>query len=148
MLSMKTARDGLTLDRKLSGQYHRLFRKLGLLMLVILTFTASTVVYFDKRQVENLSRRLITSTAATIATQLMSFFETADSNLRIAIEQLQLAPEQDNELMKSLFFRLSPFLNQHPYASGILVAKVTENAGYFGILKPKPTETEFLKPIW
>lgn len=143
MFSMKTTRGGLTLDRKLSGQYRQLFRNLGILALVILTLTASTVVYFDKKQVENLSRKLIVSTAATIAAELMYFFETADSNLRIAIEQLQMAPERDDALMKRLFLRLSPFLNQHPYASGILVTKVAENPDYFGILKLKPAESEF-----
>jgi serine/threonine-protein kinase len=141
---MKKTRGSLTLDRKLIGQYRRLFRNLGLLMLVILALATSTVVYFDKRQVENLSRELITSTAATIVARIMSFFETADSNLRIAVEQLQMTREQDEELMKKLFFRLSPFLNQHPYASGILVTKVDASNEYLGILKPKPTESEFI----
>jgi hypothetical protein len=55
--------------------------------------------------------------------------------------------ELDYELMKKLFFRLSPFLNQHPYASGILVTKVATNNEYLGILKPKPTESEFIVPM-
>jgi hypothetical protein len=71
---MKTTRGSLTLDTKLTGQYRRLFRYLGLLMLLILALATSIVVYFDKRQVEDLSRKLITSTATTIVPQLMSFF--------------------------------------------------------------------------
>ncbi len=140
MVSINTSSSGLTLDKKLSGQYRRLFQNLGLLMLVILTLTASTVVYFDKKQVENLSGQLITSTTTTVVEQLTSFFQTADSNLRIAIEQLQMAPEPDGALMKNLFFHLSPFLNQHPYANGIIVAKVDADNEYFGILRSKPTE--------
>ena len=141
---MKTTRGSLSLDRKLTGQYRRLFRNLGLLMVIIVALATAAVVYFDKKQVENLSSKLITSTAATIAEQVMSFFETADSNLRIAIEQLQMTPEQDDELMKKLFFRLSPFLNQHQNASGIIICEVAANNEYLGILKPKPTESEFL----
>ncbi len=141
---MKTTRGSLSLDRKLTGQYRRLFRNLGLLVLIIVALAIAAVVYFDKRQVEDLSSKLITSTAATIAEQVMSFFETADSNLRIAIEQLQMTPEQDDELMKKLFFRLSPFLNQHQNASGILICEVAASNQYLGILKSKPTESEFL----
>ena len=74
----------------------------------------------------------------------MSFFETADSHLRIAIEQLQMGQELDDELMKELYFRLSPFLNQHQNASGILICEVGASNQYLGILKLKPTESEFL----
>ncbi len=140
MASIKTPSDGLALEKKLSGQYRRFFQNIGLLMLVILALTASIVVYFDKKQVENLSRKLIISTTATVVERLTSFFATADSNLRIAIEQLRMAPESDDALMKNLFLHLSPFLSQHPYASGIIVAKVDADSAYFGILKSKPTE--------
>ena len=141
---MKTLRGSTSLDKKITGQYRWLFRYLGTLMLIILALATAAVVYFDKRQVEDLSSKLITSTAATVAEQVMSFFETADSNLRIAIEQLQMTQEQDDELMKTLFFRLSPFLNQYQNASGILICKVAASNEYLGILKPNPAESEFL----
>ena len=121
---MQTTRFSASLDKKLTGQYRRLFRNLGLLMLVIIAIATASVVYFDKRQVEDLSRKLITSTTATIVEQIMSFFKTADSNLRIAIEQMQMRPEQDDRIMQNLFFRLSPFLNQNQSASGIIVCEV------------------------
>lgn len=141
---MKTLRESIPLDKKLTGQYRWLFRCLGALMLIILALATAAVVYFDKRQVEDLSSKLITSTATTVAEQVLSFFETADSNLLIATEQLQMNQGQDVELMKTLFFRLSPFLNQYQNASGILICKLAANNEYLGILKPKPTESEFL----
>ena len=141
---MKTALGRASIDTTLSGQYGRIFRHLGLLLMFILILATAIVLYFDKKQVENLSRKLISSTAETIAEKILSFFEIADSNLRIAIEQLQLTPQQDDELFKRLFFRLSPFLNQHQNASGIIVAEVGAENKYMGILKPKPTEPEFL----
>ncbi len=141
---MKTALGRASIDTTLSGQYGRIFRHLGLLLMFILILATAIVLYFDKKQVENLSRKLISSTAETIAEKILSFFEIADSNLRIAIEQLQLTPQQDDELFKRLFFRLSPFLNQHQNASGIIVAEVGAENRYMGILKPKPTEPEFL----
>ena len=70
---MKTSRGSTSLDKKLTGQYRRLFRNLGLLMLVIIALATASVVYFDKRQVEELSRKLIISTTATIVEQTMSF---------------------------------------------------------------------------
>ena len=88
---MKTLRGSTSLDKQFTGQYRWLFRYLGALILIVLAFATAAVVYFDKRQVEALSSKLITRTAATIAEQVWSFFETADSNLRIAIEQLQLS---------------------------------------------------------
>ncbi len=144
---MKTLRESTSLDKKLTGQYSRLFRNLGLLILVIVALVTAAVVYFDKRQVEDLSRKLITSTAATVVEQLASFFETADSNLRIAVEQLQMTREQGDELMKNLFFRLSPFLNQDQNASGILITELDAGSDYFGILKPNPWESKFLVRI-
>ncbi len=141
---MKTALGRASIDTTLSGQYGRIFSHLGLLLMFILILATAIVLYFDKKQVENLSRKLISSTAETIAEKILSFFEIADSNLRIAIEQLQLTPQQDDELFKRLFFRLSPFLNQHQNASGIIVAEVGAENRYMGILKPKPTEPEFL----
>ena len=141
---MKTLRGTISLDKKLSGQYRRLFRDLGLLILIILAVAVAAVAYFDKKQVRDLSSKLITSTTATIVEKFMSFFETANSNLRIAVEQLQMAQEQDDEFMKELFFRLSPFLNQYENVSGIIVTEVSSDNAYLGILKPKPTESEFL----
>ena len=141
---MKTLRGSISLDKELSGQYRRLFRNLGLLMLIILAVAIAAGAYFDKKQVKDLSSKLITSTTATIVEKFMSFFETANSNLRIAIEQLQMAQEQDDELMKKLFFRLSPFLNQYQNVSGIIITEVSSANAYLGILKPKPTESEFL----
>jgi serine/threonine-protein kinase len=141
---MKTLLGTTSLDKQFTGQYRWLFRYVGILILIILAFATAAVVYFDKRQVEALSSKLITRTAATIAEQVWSFFETADSNLRIAIEQLQLSQEQDDEIMKTLFFRLSPFLNQYQSASGILICKVAATNDYLGILKPEPTVSEFL----
>ncbi|MDH3884620.1 MAG: hypothetical protein OET63_10415, partial [Desulfobacterales bacterium] len=135
---MKTLRGSISLDKELSGQYRRLFRNLGLLMLIILAVAIAAVAYFDKKQVKDLSSKLITSTTATIVEKFMSFFETANSNLRIAIEQLQMAQEQDDELMKKLFFRLSPFLNQYQNVSGIIITEVSSANAYLGILKPKP----------
>jgi len=141
---MKTLRGSISLDKELSGQYRRLFRNLGLLILIILAVGVGAVAYFDKKQVSDLSSKLITSTTATIVEKFMSFFETANSNLRIAVKQLQMAQEQDDELMKKLFFRLSPFLNQYENVSGIIVTEVSSANAYLGILKPKPTESEFL----
>ena len=98
-----------SLDRKVTGQYRRLFRNFGLLMVVVLVLAAAAVFYFDKRQVENLSRKLITSTAATVVERLTSFFEAADSNLRVAVEQLQMSREPDEDLLKSFSFAWLPF---------------------------------------
>ena len=140
---MKTTWVSSSLDAKLTGQYRRLFRNLGLLMLMIIVLAASAVVYFDQRQVEDLSRKLITSTEASVTEKLMSFFRTADSNLLVAVEQLQMTEGQDEELLKKLFFRLSPFLVRHEIASGIIIADVATGDEYF-ILKPKPNEPEFM----
>ena len=71
---MKSTRGSTSLDRKLAGQYRQLFRNLGLMMLVIAALAIGAVIYFDKRQVEDLSRKLISSTAATVVEQLASFF--------------------------------------------------------------------------
>ena len=38
---MKTLRESISLDRKLTGQYRRLFRNLGLLMLIIVALAAA-----------------------------------------------------------------------------------------------------------
>jgi tRNA A-37 threonylcarbamoyl transferase component Bud32 len=141
---MKTLRGIPSLDRQFTRQHRWLFRHLGLLILIIVALTAAAVVYFDKRQVEDLSHKLMTSTAATMVEQIVSFFETVDSNLRVAVEQLQLTQEPDDELMKKLFFRLSPFLNQYQNTSGIIISEVGSSNKYLGILKPKPMESEFL----
>jgi len=141
---MKTLRGSTSLDRQFTGQYRWLFRKLGLLILIIVALAAAAVVYFDKRQVEDLSHKLMTSTAAIMVEQIVSFFETVDSNLRVAVEQMQLTQEPVDELMKKLFFRLSPFLNQYQNTSGIIITEVGPSNKYLGILKPKPMESEFL----
>jgi hypothetical protein len=78
-------------------------------LLLGLVLAAAAVVYFDKRQVENLSRKLIASTTATVVEKLVSFFEAADSNLRIAVEQLQMSREPDEDLLKSFSFAWLPF---------------------------------------
>ena len=119
-----------SLDRKVTGQYRRLFRNFGMLMVVVLVLAASAVVYFDKRQVENLSRKLITSTAASVVEKLASFFEAADNNLRVAVEQLQMSREPDDDLLKKLLFHLAPFLNQHPSANSIIITELNDNSDY------------------
>ena len=78
-------------------------------MVLVLVLAAAAVVYFDKRQVEHLSRKLITSTTETVVEKLVSFFEAADSNLRIAVEQLQMSRKPDNGLLKSFSFAWLPF---------------------------------------
>ncbi len=144
---MKSTRGSASLDRKLAGQYRQLFRNLGLLMLVIAALAIGAVIYFDKRQVEDLSRKLISSTAATVVEQLASFFKTEDGNLRIAVEQLQMVHEEGDELLDKLFSHLYPFVNQDQNASGILFTEIADNTDYFGILKVKPGESEFLVRI-
>lgn len=141
---MRTHRGSLSLDKKLSGQYRGLFRNLGVLLLVMIAMATAAVVFFDKRRMGDLSRRLIASTTATVVAQLSSLFETEDNNLRIAVEQVQMAPVQDVELFITLFSRLSPFLNEYQNASGILVTELDEHNDYFGILKSDPEETELL----
>ena len=141
---MRTPRGSISLDKKLSGQYRRLFRNLGALSLVMVALAAAAVIYFDKRRMGDLSRRLIESTTETVVAQLVSLFETEDNNLRIAVEQVQMAPEQDEELINSLFSRLSPFLNEYQNASGILVTELDGRNDYFGILKSDPEESELL----
>jgi len=138
---MKT-RGFTTLDRKVTGQYRRLFRNFGLLIVVVLVLAAAAVVYFDKRQVENLSRKLITSTAATTVEKLTSFFEAADSNLRVAVEQLQMSREPHDDLLNKLFFRLAPFINQHHSANSIIITELNDNSDYLGILKPDQGDSE------
>ncbi len=144
---MTTRRANISLDKKLTGQYLRLFRNLGLLILVIVALATAAVVYFDKRQVEDLSRQLISSTAATVVAQLTSFFKTEDNNLRTAVEQLQMIRNHDDLLRKDLFFRLSPFLNRHQNASGILITQLNADNDYYGILKTDPAASEFLVRI-
>ena len=48
-----------------------------------------------------------------------------------------MSQEKDERIMQNLFFRLSPFLNQHQSASGILICEVAASNEYLGILKPK-----------
>ncbi|MGD8992040.1 MAG: serine/threonine protein kinase [Desulfobacterales bacterium] len=141
---MSLTRGNTALDKKLSGQYRRLFRNLALLTLVIVALATAAVVYFDKKQVEDLSRKLISSTASTVVEQLASFFRKEDNNLRTAVEQLQMSRLADDSWMKNLFFRLSPFLNRHQNASGILITELNTDNDYFGILKTSPEEPEFL----
>jgi serine/threonine-protein kinase len=131
----------------LTGQYRQLFRNFGLLMLVIAALATGAVIYFDKRRVADLSRKLISSTAATVVEQLTSFFKTEDSNLRIAAEQLQTIRELDDELIGKLFFQLCPFIHQDQNASGVLLTEINAGADYFGISKLKPGESEFLVRI-
>ncbi len=140
---MKTPRSNTSLDKKLTGQYRRLFRNLGMLMLVIVALATAAVAYFDKRQVEDLSRELIASTAATVVAQLTSFFKTEDNNLRTAVEQLQMTRVQGDLVMKDLFFLLSPFLNPQQNASGILLTELNADNDYYGILKTSPGQSEF-----
>ncbi len=144
---MKTTRGSTSLDKKLAGQYRQLFRNLGLLMLAIAALAIGAVIYFDKRQVGDLSRKLISSTATTVVAQLASFFKTEDGNLRIAVEQLQMARVEDDELLDKLLSHLFPFISQDQNASGILFTEVADNADYFGIMKLKPRESEFLVRI-
>ena len=144
---MKTTRGSTSLDKKLAGQYRQLFRNLGLLMLAIAALAIGAVIYFDKRQVGDLSRKLISSTATTVVAQLASFFKTEDGNLRIAVEQLQMAREEGDELLDKLFSHLFPFVSQDQNASGILFTEVADNADYFGIMKLKSGESEFLVRI-
>ena len=144
---MTTSRGNTALDKKLTGQHRRLFRNLGLLMLVIVALATAAVVYFDKRQVEDLSRKLISSTAATVVEQLGSFFKTEDINLRTAVEQLQMTRVPVDLFKKDLFFHLSPFLNRHQNASGILITELNADNDYFGMLKTNPGESEFLVRI-
>ncbi len=140
---MKSSLGTLSLDSKFTGQYRSLLRKLGLLTLILVAAITSAVVYFDERLVKDLSRKLIASTAKTVNLELISFFDTVESNMRTAIEQLQMTDEDDEELMKKLFYRLSPFLSQYQNSSGIIVAEVGTGKEYL-ILKPKPTEANFL----
>jgi serine/threonine-protein kinase len=140
---MVTPRGNTSLDKRLTGQYRRLFRNLGLLMLVIVALATGAVAYFDKRQVEDLSRELIASTAATVVAQLTSFFKTEDNNLRTAVEQLQMTQVQGDLVMKDLFSLLSPFLNPYQNASGILLAELNADNDYYGILKTNPDQSEF-----
>ena len=140
---MKTLLGSTSLDSKLTGQNRRLFLNFGLLIVVVVMLSAAAVVYFDKRQVEDLSRKLITSTAATVVEQLASFFEAADSNLRVAVGQLQMSREQDDDLLKKLFFRLSPFLHQHQNVNSILIAELNDDNDYLGILKSDRADPEF-----
>ena len=140
---MKATLGTLSFGTSLTGQYHRLLRNLGLLMLAMVVLGTSTVVYFDERLVAKLSDKLIASTADTMKVELISFFRTAESNLLTAIEQLQLTDEQDEELMEKLFYHLSPFLSQYENASGIIIAEVgtgRENV----MLKPDPKKADFL----
>lgn len=141
---MKSIRRSTSLDKKLAGQYRRLFRNLGILMLVISALAIAAVVYFDQRQVEGLSRKLINSSAETVVEQLSSFFETEDGNLRIAVEQMRIIRDQDDELPDAYFYQLSPFLNQHQNASGILFTELNQNSDYYGISKSAPGVSEFL----
>ena len=140
---MKTLRGNTSLDKKLTGQYRRLFRNLGLLMLAIVALATAAVAYFDKRQVEDLSRELIASTAATVVAQLTAFFQTEDNNLRTAVEQLKMAQLQGDLVMKDLFFLLSPFINPHQNASGILLTELNADNDYYGILNTNPGQSEF-----
>jgi serine/threonine protein kinase len=140
---MKATLGTLSLDTKFTGQYRSLFRKLGLLTLLLVALITSMVVYFDERLVRELSSKLIASTAETVKVELIAFFNSVESNMRTAIEQLQMTDEDDDELMKKLFHRLSPFLSQYQNSSGIIVAEVGTGKEYL-ILKPKPTEANFL----
>ncbi len=140
---MKTLRGNTSLDKKLTGQYRRLFRNLGLLMLTIVALATAAVAYFDKRQVEDLSRELIASTAATVVAQLTAFFQTEDNNLRTAVEQLKMAQLQGDLVIKDLFFLLSPFINPHQNASGILLTELNADNDYYGILNTNPGQSEF-----
>ena len=141
---MKTTLGSLSLDRKLTGSYHRLFRLLGLLIMVVVILSAAIVVYFDRQHVATLSRKLISSTAEKVMDQLAAFFETEDSNLRIAVEQLQIGGGLEDMPRPDLFFQLSPFLNHDQNASGILLTALDGNGAYYGILKPNPETSEFI----
>jgi hypothetical protein len=103
-----SAASGQLVDALLDRHQHPLIRR-RIPLLLGLVLAAAAVVYFDKRQVENLSRKLITSTTATVVEKLVSFFEAADSNLRIAVEQLQMSREPDEDLLKSFSFAWLPF---------------------------------------
>ncbi len=140
---MNTTSRTLSFGTQLSGQHRRLLRNLGLLILAMMMLGTSAVVYFDERLVTELSGKLIASTADTVKEELVSFFYTVDSNLLTAIEQLQMTDEQDEELMKKLFYRLSPFLTQYENASGIIIAEVGMGREYL-ILKPDPKKADFL----
>ncbi len=140
---MKTSLGTLPFVTRLTGQYRRLLRNLGLIVLAMLVLATSTVVYFDERLMTDLSGKLIASTADTMKAELVSFFRTVDRRLLTAIEQLQMTDEQDAELMQKLFYRLSPFLSQYEHASGIIVAEVGTGREYL-ILKPDPKETKYL----
>ena len=140
---MKTTLVSLSLDKQFTGEYRHLLRNLGLLLLLIIVITTSAVVYFDERLVKELSAKLITSTTTTVSRRMDSFFEVAETNLLIAIEQLQRTEAKDNEFMDQLFQSLSPFLNQYRNANGIQVAEVGTGKEYM-MLIPTPEETLFL----
>ena len=140
---MKTTLGSLSVDKQFTGGYRRLLRNLGLMILFVVVLAASTVVYFDERVVEDLSAKLIASTTATVSRQIDAFFESAETNLLIAIEQLQRVEGKDDELLEQLFLRLSPFLNQYRNANGIQISKVGTGKEYM-MLIPTPEETRFL----
>ncbi len=141
---MKSTLGNLPLDHQLTGNFRRLFRHLGVLMLAAVVLATATVVYFDQHQVEALSRKLLSSTSETVAARLVSFFATEDSNLQIAAEQLQVGWGQKNPRWQDLFAHLAPFLNQHQNASGILLTAVDGDGIYYGILKPDPAGAELI----
>lgn len=140
---MNTTLGSLSLDKQLTGQSRRLLRNLGLLILFVVVLATSTVVYFDERLVGNLSAKLIASTTTTVSRQIDSFFDSAENNLRIAIEQLQTTEEKDDDVMNQLFARLSPFLDQYRNANGIQIAEVGTGKEYMMLLS-SPEETHFL----
>ncbi len=141
---MKTTLGNLSLDRKLTGSYRRLFSHLGLLILAVVILSAAIVVYFDRQHVETLSRKLISRTAEKVMAQLAAFLETEDSNLRIAVEQLQTASGLEGLPQPDLFYQLSPFLNHDQNASGILLTALDGDGAYYGILKPDPEASAFI----
>ena len=94
---MKTLSETLSFASTLTGQYRRLLRNLGLLTLAMGVLGMSTVVYFDERLVAKLSSKLIASTADTMKVELISFFNTVDSNLLTAIEQRDAYDDVDGQ---------------------------------------------------
>ena len=117
----------------------------------MIILATSTLVYFEERLVEDLSRKLVASNIGVVSEELGTFLGTAKRNLQIAIAQLQMTQEDDDEILKRLFYRLSPFLSQHQNVRGIAITRVDTNAEYL-IMKPERTsnreEADFLVRLY
>ncbi|MGI9315764.1 MAG: protein kinase domain-containing protein [bacterium] len=119
---MKSFTKSLTLDTQFSHLYRPLVRNLLIVVLLSIGLVAAVLLYFDKRQVDSLSRQLIEKSAQTTGQKLDRLFNGAATGLELAQRQIESLKLSGDDWQIPLFAALEPFLAQFDFLDSINLA--------------------------